>query len=100
VAAQHKASGETASAGSEAAQLRRDIDGGATGDKVNWPDPAAAPLGTDEEAAGTRLAASGIRQSRRVEHDGPAKSSRRLLPSLLFISAIVLMAIGVWWASA
>ena len=35
-----------------AAQLRDDIDCGLTGDKVCWPDPAAAPLGTDEEAAG------------------------------------------------
>jgi hypothetical protein len=24
-----------------------------TGDKVDWPDPAMAPLGTDDEAAGT-----------------------------------------------
>jgi len=35
------------------AQLRADIDSGRTGDKVAFPDPAAAPLGTDEEAAGT-----------------------------------------------
>src|SRR5207248_1885271 len=41
---------------STADQLRRDIDRGRTGDKVAWPDPASAPLGTDEEAAGTRLA--------------------------------------------
>ena len=34
-------------------QLRHDIDQGRTGDKV--PDPAVAPLGTDEEAAGTPL---------------------------------------------
>jgi hypothetical protein len=33
-------------------QLRRAIDSGATGDKVNSSDPAAAPLGTDEEAGG------------------------------------------------
>ncbi|MGE0719295.1 MAG: hypothetical protein AB7P02_27885 [Alphaproteobacteria bacterium] len=31
---------------------RRDIDTGATADKVKALDPAAAPLGTDEEAAG------------------------------------------------
>lgn len=34
-------------------QLRADIDHGRTGDKVAGSDPAAAPLGTDEEAAGT-----------------------------------------------
>ena len=36
-------------------QLRHDIDQGLTGDKVRAPDPAAAPLGTDEEAAGTPI---------------------------------------------
>jgi len=36
-------------------RLRYDIDSGRTGDKVAWPDPAAAPLGTDEEVAGTPL---------------------------------------------
>ena len=34
-------------------QLRADIDHGHTGDKVAGSDPAAAPLGADEEAAGT-----------------------------------------------
>jgi len=37
-----------------AERLRNDIDAGRTGDKVPYPDPAAAPLGTDDEAAGTR----------------------------------------------
>lgn len=35
------------------AGLRHAIDTGRTGDKVPVGDPAAAPLGTDEEAAGT-----------------------------------------------
>ena len=34
-------------------QLKDDIDSGRSGDKVAFPDPAAAPLGTDEEAGGT-----------------------------------------------
>jgi hypothetical protein len=34
------------------ARLKHDIDGGLGGDKVNVIDPAAAPLGTDDEAAG------------------------------------------------
>lgn len=33
-------------------QLRADIDAGRTGDKVAFPDPATAPLGTDAEAGG------------------------------------------------
>lgn len=38
--------------GSTSAQLKDDIDSGRTGDKVGGLDPAAAPLGTDEEAGG------------------------------------------------
>ena len=33
-------------------QLRSEIDRGDTGEKIGFPDPAAAPLGTDDEAAG------------------------------------------------
>jgi hypothetical protein len=35
-----------------AAQLKDDIDRGRAGDKVGGFDPAAAPLGTDDEAGG------------------------------------------------
>jgi hypothetical protein len=35
----------------EADRLRHRIDAGKTGDKVGVSDPAAAPLGTDDEAA-------------------------------------------------
>jgi|SRR5947209_6712288 len=34
-------------------RLRDEIDSGRTGDKVAASDPAAAPLGTDDEAGGT-----------------------------------------------
>lgn len=34
-------------------EFRSRIDRGMMGDKVAFPDPAAAPLGTDAEAAGT-----------------------------------------------
>lgn len=39
--------------GPTSAQLRDAIDRGRTGSKVPFQDPAAAPLGTDDEAAGT-----------------------------------------------
>jgi hypothetical protein len=39
-------------------QLRAATDSGRTGDKVDHSDPAAAPLGTDEEAGGGRLVVS------------------------------------------
>lgn len=38
--------------GATSAQLKRDIDTGRTGDKIGHSDPAASPLGTDDEAAG------------------------------------------------
>ncbi|QQR39722.1 hypothetical protein [Devosia rhizoryzae] len=38
-------------------QLRADIDSGKTGEKVGYPDPATAPLGTDDEAGGARATA-------------------------------------------
>jgi hypothetical protein len=48
-------------------QLRSDIDSGRTGDKVPAADPAAAPLGTDEEAAGTPIAPEVVASTRRRE---------------------------------
>ncbi|MDQ7264157.1 hypothetical protein NM680_20445, partial [Paracoccus sp. PS-1] len=41
------------SRGANPSRLRAEIDAGRTGDKLGFPDPAAAPLGTDDEAAGT-----------------------------------------------
>lgn len=40
--------------GATVEQLRAVIDRGQTGEKVPFSDPATAPLGTDDEAAGTR----------------------------------------------
>lgn len=50
-----------------AARLRADIDNGQGRDKVAYPDPAAAPLGTDDEAAGTPVSADQVRQARANE---------------------------------
>ena len=52
---------------SNVVQLRAVIDRGETGDKVAAVDPAAAPLGTDEEAAGTPLSGSAIEAAYRSE---------------------------------
>jgi hypothetical protein len=49
-------------------QLRADIDSGRTHDKIAHPDPAAAPLGTDEEAAGTRIDPHAVSGDRRAEN--------------------------------
>ena len=50
-------------------ELRHAIDRGATGEKVSFPDPAAAPLGTDEEAAGTPIPKDAARTAYRNEVD-------------------------------
>lgn len=50
-----------------AEQLRADIDSGRTKDKVGHSDPAAAPLGTDDEAAGTPPTADQVAMARRHE---------------------------------
>jgi hypothetical protein len=52
------------------AQLRDDIDSGRTGDKARGLDPAAAPLGTDEEAGGAPPTPAEIAQARAAERRG------------------------------
>jgi hypothetical protein len=56
-------------------QLRKDIDSGRTRDKVTGPDPAAAPLGADEEAAGTPLSPHRATLARDGAVDAPPRSS-------------------------
>src|SRR5690606_38234927 len=53
--------------GSTSAQLKHDINSGLTGDKVNYFDPAAAPLGTDEEAGGSPPTPEEVHQARMAE---------------------------------
>jgi hypothetical protein len=48
-------------------QLRAAIDDGQTADKVAVLDPAAAPLGADEECAGTPIGANEITSARARE---------------------------------
>jgi succinate dehydrogenase / fumarate reductase cytochrome b subunit len=50
-----------------AQELKGAIDSGLTGDKVAFPDPGAAPLGTDDEAAGTPDTADRVAISLRHE---------------------------------
>ena len=51
------------------------IDVGRSSDKLSWPDLAAAPLGTDEEAAGAPAMHKEIAQARWTEHGFAAQSS-------------------------
>lgn len=48
-------------------QVRDRIDSGKTGDKVDWPDPATAPLGTDAEAGGHSTAPEHVARSAAME---------------------------------
>jgi hypothetical protein len=67
-------------------QLRAAIDSGKTGDKVAFPDPAAAPLGTDAEAAGAPPA--------RVELNQAFTAETGALPVLLgFLGLITVAAV-------
>lgn len=49
------------------AQLQHDIDAGRTADKTPGFDPAAAPLGVDDEAAGRPAEPETIARMRRIE---------------------------------
>jgi hypothetical protein len=82
-------------------RLRSDIDHGRTGDKVDFPDPAAAPLGTDEEAAGAGPTAAAIAQARRFETGRKAYSPQRQAGVgsawvLIVFIVVCLGAIGAW----
>jgi hypothetical protein len=63
--------------GNTTAQLRDDIDHGRTCDKVDAPDPAAAPLGTDEEAAGTPPDPIAVEATRTIEVSRPCEPTLR-----------------------
>jgi hypothetical protein len=51
-------------------RLRKDIDRGRAGDKTDYPDPAAAPLGTDAEAGGHPPTDEELRIARAAEIGG------------------------------
>lgn len=89
-------------------RLRVDIDRGRTGDKVNNPDPAAAPLGADDEAAGTPVTRERLDTAARQplpdqQGEPPAASQRRHngLPTTmaLFFVAIAVIAVAMFLVS-
>lgn len=81
-------------------RLREDIDRGRTGDKVDFPDPAAAPLGTDDEAAGDPATSDQVHMARQAELRDPdptppppgrVTQPPRLWGILLLILAVILI---------
>jgi hypothetical protein len=82
-------------------RLRHDIDSGRTGDKVRGSDPAMAPLGTDEEAAGTPVRPRDIETARRAEMRPPREDSRESHATWLTIAGVAaVLAIAVLSAVA
>lgn len=88
-------------------QLRHDIDAGRTRDKVRGSDPAAAPLGTDEEAAGTPVAPAAVATARRQERGQGAfpavaasveQRRRRRWTAAAFAALAALAFLSVWMA--
>ncbi|MGR3822328.1 MAG: hypothetical protein ACU0A5_07115 [Salipiger marinus] len=65
-------------AGGEAARLRDRIDRGETGDKVDFSDPSAAPLGTDDEAGTNSVDPAQLRHAKAAETThGPTKGAAK-----------------------
>ena len=89
--------------GATTEQLRHDIDQGRTGDKVRFSDPAVAPLGTDEEAAGTPIDPQVIAQTREAEArmarptDAQRSAEGRVSDVLWWVAMV---AVAVAWSGA
>lgn len=77
--------------------LRRRIGRGEAADKVDFPDPAAAPLGTDAEAAGAPPGETAReRAARNVQRGDMAQSApeaRRSSPPLVTLGFFALIAL-------
>ena len=87
-------------------KLRADMDSGRTGDKVPAVDPAAAPLGTDDEAAGFPPTPEAIALALRHETSGPHDIPPQrglghawILVAFILLFAVALFAMG-WFGRA
>jgi len=83
-------------------RMREDIDRGSTREKVPWPDPAAAPMGTDEEAAGEppSKAERGMEAEARpdpvsVERREPSAVGTYVVIAIIVGFAILAIAVGL-----
>jgi hypothetical protein len=93
---------ETSRSGGGTARLKADINAGRTGDKRAGFDPAAAPLGTDDEAAGAPIpedVAEQVRNAERAPHldgqTGPKEATAPdAAPSKAVPSATLWLAVG------
>jgi hypothetical protein len=74
-------------------QIRNAIDSGATGEKVSMPDPAAAPLGTDDEAAGNPPTVQERTMAARQMPEVPGGAHRPVPAVALYIGLVLAVAI-------
>jgi hypothetical protein len=85
-------------------QLRNEIDSGRTGEKTPGPDPAMAPLGTDDEAAGRPPSSASLELTR--QHDSKTRQAEQQPQEVLgaawilvgFTAAIAAALIILWMA--
>ena len=56
-------------------RLRHDIDEGEAGDKKGYPDAAASPLGTDDEASGFPNTEAQVERAQAAETANPARKA-------------------------
>jgi hypothetical protein len=86
--------------GENAERLRADIDSGRTGDKVAAGDPAAAPLGTDEEAAGAQPPPEAVALARAQEsarpHEAPPRGGLGAAWVLIAFTVLLAGALLAW----
>jgi hypothetical protein len=87
-------------------QLRSAINRGQTRSKVAFSDPAAAPLGTDEEAAGTPIPPEEVDRAARDEiQRPPTPSSETHAPPvgsfwLMMMAALAVVAAAAFFLAA
>jgi hypothetical protein len=80
-------------------RLRQSIDRGEGADKIDYPDPAAAPLGTDDEAGGhpvtqEQLDMALAGETRSKGGQAPLQSGRQENPVSNFRFVVLLVLIG------
>jgi hypothetical protein len=81
------------------ARLRHEIDSGRCGDKVCWRDPAAAPLGTDDEAGGTPAAHNYVTDARSTEYGSTRQPGRLHAGWILVVSAALIGGVFIFAAA-
>jgi hypothetical protein len=83
-------------------KLRHAIDSGKSRDKVRAFDPAMAPLGTDEEAAGTPLRPHEVETARQQEivspreHADESHATWLAVVGVAAVFAIAVLSAAVW----